>query len=314
MTTSFEWTLPRGTVIRGKWKQGSYRVERLLGEGANGKVFLVERERERMLYALKIGLDTVDLQSEVNVLQSIAKQKQKRGVGKSSLFLIDVDDFRAADGKEHPFYVMRYIKGLTLADYLARSGKEWFPVVGFNLLGKLAELHEAGWAFGDLKVENVLVGDYGRPELVDYGGATAFGKGVRQFTEIYDRGYWNAGKRTADAAYDLFSFAVLCLQLHESRRLAQLSAGLLPQTRTPDELAKLAATSTALKPLSGWLRKALYGEFANAREAAVAWQQWMHRAGAVTASPPAPRWMKGLFAVSAAVLATTIYWLLRSTP
>ena len=74
-----------------------------------------------------------------------------------------------------------------------------------------------------------LVADYGRPELVDYGGATAFGKGVRQFTEIYDRGYWNAGSRTADAGYDLFSFAVLCIQLHEGRRLAQLSAGLLPQ-------------------------------------------------------------------------------------
>ncbi|MBP3967224.1 protein kinase domain-containing protein [Paenibacillus lignilyticus] len=309
MTTSFEWTLPRGTIIRGKWKQGNYRVERLLGEGANGKVFLVERQRE--LYALKIGSDTVDLQSEVNVLQTISKQKQKQGT-KGGLFLVDVDDFRGADGKEHPFYVMRYIKGMTLADYLGKQGKEWFPVVAFNLLGKLAELNEAGWTFGDLKVGNVLVGDYGRPELVDYGGATAFGKGVRQFTEIYDRGYWNAGTRTADEQYDLFSFAVLCIQLHENRRLAQLSAGLLPQTRTPDELAKLAATSAALKPLSGWLRKALYGEFASAREAAAAWQQWMHRSGAgKSVSAPAPRWMKGLFAASAAVLATTIYWLLR---
>ncbi|WP_258171059.1 serine/threonine protein kinase [Paenibacillus sp. R14(2021)] len=311
MTTSFEWSLPRGTVIRGKWKQGSYRVERMLGEGANGKVFLVERQR--YLYALKIGSDAVDLQSEVNVLQTIAKQKQKRG-SNASAFLVDVDDFQAADGKEYPFYVMRYIKGMTLGDYLQRQGKEWFPVVGYHLLGKLAELHEAGWTFGDLKVENVIVADYGRPDLVDYGGATAFGKGVRQFTEIYDRGYWNAGSRTADAGYDLFSFAVLCVQLHEGRRLAQLSAGLLPQMRTHEELARFAAASPALRPMSGWLRKALYGEFANAREAAAAWQQWMHRPSGANRSPgaPAPRWMKGLFALSAAVLATTIYWLLRS--
>ncbi|SEP05446.1 serine/threonine protein kinase [Paenibacillus sp. OV219] len=314
MTTSFEWSLPRGSIISGKWKQGSYRVERPLGEGANGKVFLVERAK--YYYALKLGSDAVDLQSEVNVLQSIYKQKQKRGaaVGQG-LFLVDVDDYRAADGKEYPFYVMRYIKGKTLSDYLQAQGKEWFPVVLYNLLGKLAELHEAGWSFGDLKIENVLVADYGRPELVDYGGATAFGKGVRQFTEIYDRGYWNAGSRISDARYDLFSFAVLCLQLQEGRRLAQLSSGLLPQTRTPDELAKLAATSAALKPLSGWLRKALYGEFASAREAAAAWQQWMHKAGAPTkATAPAPRWLKGLFALSAAVLATTIYFLLRTGP
>ncbi|MBO7748651.1 serine/threonine protein kinase [Paenibacillus sp. MWE-103] len=311
MTTSFEWSLPRGTPIRGKWKQGTYRVERPLGEGANGKVFLVERHRQ--LYALKIGADAVDLQSEVNVLQAIAGQKRRQG-NKAGAFLVDVDDFQAADGKDYPFYVMRYIKGLTLGDYLERQGKEWLPVVGFHLLGKLAELHEAGWAFGDLKLENVIVEDYGRPELVDYGGATAFGKGVRQFTEIYDRGYWNAGSRTADAGYDLFSFAVLCVQLHEGRRLSQLSAGLLPQNRTQEELARLAASSSHLKPLSGWLRKAFYGEFRSAREAASAWQQWMHgpRRTRSRAAAPAPRWMKGLFALSAALLATTVYWLLRS--
>ncbi|QHT58711.1 serine/threonine protein kinase [Paenibacillus lycopersici] len=310
MTTSFDWSLPRGTLVRGKWKQGAYRVERPLGEGANGKVFLVERQR--YLYALKIGADAVDLQSEVNVLQSIAKQKQKQG--KSGAFLVDVDDYQASDGKDYPFYVMRYIKGMTLGDYLQRQGKEWFPVVGYHLLGKLAELHEAGWAFGDLKVENVIVADYGRPELVDYGGATAFGKGVRQFTEIYDRGYWNAGSRTANADYDLFSFAVLCVQLHEGRRLAQLTAGLIPQMRTHEELAKLAATSPQLRPFSGWLRKALYGEFGSAREAAASWHQLMRRPGRQRsdAAAPAPGWMKGLFALSAVVLAMTVYWLLRS--
>jgi serine/threonine-protein kinase len=307
VTTSFEWSLPRGTVVRGKWKQGSYRIERPLGEGANGKVFLVERQRN--WYALKIGADAVDLQSEVNVLQAIFKQKQGRG---GEPFLIDVDDLRAADGKDYPFYVMKYIRGVTLADYLSRQGAEWFPVVGYSLLSKLAELHEAGWAFGDLKVENVLVADYGRTELVDFGGVTAFGKGVRQFTEIYDRGYWNAGSRTADAGYDLFSFAVLCVQVHESKRLSQLTGALLPQNRVPEELLKLAFANPALKPLNGWLRKAALGEFTSAREAAAAWQLWMHRQGAVRSSAPAPRWMKGLFVASALLLATTIYWLLRA--
>ncbi|MBW7458884.1 serine/threonine protein kinase [Paenibacillus sepulcri] len=306
MTTSFEWSLSRGTIIKGKWKQGSYRVERLLGEGANGKVFLVESQRN--WYALKIGADAVDLQSEVNVLQSIAEQRRS---SKAESYLVDVDDLRTANGKEYPFYVMRYVRGVTLADYLSKQGAEWFPVTLYSLLGKLAQLHEAGWAFGDLKVENVLVADSGRVELVDYGGVTAFGKGVRQFTEIYDRGYWNAGTRSADAGYDLFSFAVLCLQLYESKRLAQLTASMLPQNRVPEELLRLAYANPVLKPLCGWLRKAMGGEFKNAREAAAAWQQWMHRPGG-RSSPPVSRWIKGLFVASAAVLATTIYWLLRT--
>ncbi|MCQ6563710.1 protein kinase domain-containing protein [Paenibacillus mendelii] len=306
MITSFEWTLPRGTVIKGKWKRNSYRVERLLGEGANGKVFLVERQRS--WYAMKIGADTVDLQSEVNVLQSIAKQRKG---SRAEPYLVEVDDMRALDGKEYPFYIMRYIRGATLSDYLMKQGMDWFPVVGYSLLGKLAELHDGGWTFSDVKVENVMVADYGRVELVDYGGVTAMGKSVRQFTEIYDRGYWNAGSRTADARYDLFSFGVLCIQLHESQRLAQLTASLLPQNRMPEELLKLAHANPRLKPLTGWLRQALNGEFKDAREAAGSWRQWMHRPGQRHATP-APSWMKGLFVASAALLATTIYWLLNS--
>ncbi|WP_274648427.1 serine/threonine protein kinase [Paenibacillus humicola] len=302
MTTSFEESFPRGTVIRGKWRQGSYRVERLLGAGANGKVFLVERDRS--WYALKVGSDAVDLQSEVNVLQSIAGRK--RGAS----FLVDVDDCRALDGREYPFYVMQYVRGSTLSDYLSRHGMEWLPVVGYSLLMKLAELHEAGWTFGDLKLENVIALDYGRVELIDFGGATAFGKSVRQFTEIYDRGYWNAGSRTAEAGYDLFSFAVLLIQLCEHRRLSQLTANLLPQTRSPEELLRLARSNPELKPFDGWLRKALLGEFGSVREAAASWQQWMRPERRKQSETP--RWMKGLFAVSAILLATTIYWLLRT--
>ena len=120
-----------------------------------------------------MGLDAVDLQSEINVLQSIAKQKQHG----HEPFLFDVDDLYGPDGKEYPFYIMRYVLGSTLDDYLKQQGSEWFPLVGLNLLGKLAKLHQAGWVFGDLKVENVLVADYGHVELVDYGGVTAVGQG-----------------------------------------------------------------------------------------------------------------------------------------
>ena len=225
MTTSFKFELRPGSVVTGKWRQGRYRVERLLGEGANGKVYLVQNEREWL--AMKIGVDAVDLQSEINVLKSMAKQ-QAQSAGRER-FLYDVDDLLGPDGKEYPFYTMRYIRGTTLTGYLQEHGLEWFPLVGLNLLGKLSKLHAAGWVFGDLKMENVLVADYGHVELVDFGGATSIGKSIRQFTEIYDRGYWNSGSRSADPRYDLFSFGVLCIQIHEPKRLHQLTKELIPQ-------------------------------------------------------------------------------------
>lgn len=304
MATSVEPRLANGTIIVGKWKGHRYRIERLLGEGANGRVYLVERDRVR--YAFKVGSDAVDLQSEVNVLQSLALRQQ----GEES-FLVDVDDYVGEDGLEHPFYVMRYVRGLMLADYLHKEGAEWFPLVGFHLLGKLAGLHASGWVFGDLKLENVLVGDYGRAQLVDYGGVTAIGKSVRQFTEIYDRGYWSAGSRTADPQYDLFSYAVLCVQLFEGKRLAELTRTLLPQNRVAEELMKLMQSNASLRPYAGWLRKALQGGHADSREAAAAWQRLAHRPGRRRRAA-SPRWMRRLLLASAVLFAVSVIWLIRT--
>lgn len=305
MTTSFKVDLRRGMMVTGKWKQGRYRVERLLGEGANGKVYLVQRDRS--WYAMKLGIDALDLQSEVNVLQSIAKQKQQ---GQES-YLFDVDDLYGPDGKEYPFYVMRYVLGSKADDFLKRQGAEWFPLVGLNLLGKLAKLHQAGWVFGDLKVENVLVADYGHVELVDYGGVTALGKSIRQFTEIYDRGYWNGGSRSADPQYDIFSFAVLCIQLHEPKRLQHLTVELLPQNRSAGELMQIVENSAALKPVAGWLRRAFAGQFADAGDASAAWRSLMHRRDTHRSSST-PFWLKGLAAATAVLLGISVYWLLRN--
>lgn len=280
---------------------GRYRIERLLGEGANGKVYLVQRDRDWL--AMKIGADTVDLQSEINVLKSLDKQRSLE------TFLYDVDDLYGPDGREYPFYIMRYVRGTTLASYLKQQGPEWFPLVALNLLGKLAKLHKAGWVFGDLKVENVMVADYGHVELVDYGGVTAKGKSVRQFTEIYDRGYWNGGSRNADPGYDLFSFAVLCIQLHEPKRLHALTKELLPQNRSTSELMEIADNCPGLKPVSGWLRRALMGEFTDAAEGAEAWRALMHRR-VTRNSPGMPGWLKGLAATSGLLLAASMGWLL----
>lgn len=303
MKTSSELRLAPGTVVTGKWNRGRYRVERLLGEGANGKVYLVEHGRR--LYAMKVGGDAVDLQSEINALRALASRRR------AEPFLLAVDDLVNGDGAEFPFYIMRYVRGSALHEYLQREGADWFPLVGYNLLRKLAELHEAGFVFGDLKRENVLVGEYGRVELVDYGGATAVGKGVRQFTELYDRGFWNAGSRTAEASYDLFSFAVLCLHLFEGRRLLQLSQTVLPQNRSPAELIRLTDRHPMLKPFAGWLKQALQGEFASAREAAAAWQRIMYGGGVRPARRRSSAgWAAGLFACTMLALVAAIVWMM----
>jgi len=291
VATSSEKQLSPGTILTGKWNGRKYKLERLLGVGANGQVYLATYGRAAC--AIKLGKDVSDLQAEANILASLDHREKKQP------FLLDVDD-AMLNGNQVPFYVMQYVPGTAVRTYLRKHGTEWFGVIGYRLLRRLSELHEAGWIFGDIKNDNILVSDYGRIALVDYGGMTASGRGIRQFTEIYDRGYWSAGSRTADPAYDWFSTAVLWIHALDEKRLLHLTRTLLPQNRDPGELLGLVKSHPSLKPLSGWFERALYGRFETTQEAAESWREAVHAASGAK-SPSAPRvpgWMAGVFALS----------------
>ncbi len=308
MTTSYDkqQPLPARTEIRGKWNGNLYRLDRLLGQGANGQVYLASSGK-RNNYAVKIGLEAAELQGEANILASLDHSEKDRPP-----FLLDVDDC-ILEGKEAPFYVMRYIPGIPVKLYLREKGPHWLGVIGFRLLERLTQLHEAGWVFGDIKSDNVLVGEYGRVELVDYGGMSAIGRSVRQFTEIYDRGYWSAGSRIAEPAYDHFAVAVLWLHALDGKRFMQLTKTLIPQNRHPRELMGLVRSNPRLLPLEPWMHKALTGQFRHSREACQHWRDTVRSAQKATASNDRiPGWMAGLLTASIIVsISLAAVWLFQ---
>ncbi|MBW5449020.1 serine/threonine protein kinase [Cohnella sp. CFH 77786] len=300
--------MPPGTVVTGKWNGKKYKLERLLGVGANGQVYLASQGRS--FCALKIGTEAAELQGEANVLASLDGTERGRG---RPPFLLDVDDF-SLNGRDIPFYSMRYVPGTPLKNYLKRHGEHWIGVIGYRLLERLAELHEAGWVFCDIKNDNVLVHDYGRVELVDFGGVTAIGRSVRQFTELYDRGFWSAGSRTADAAYDWFAFGMLWLHATDGKRLLQLLNTRLPQDRGVEDLMKLVRSNSRLRPMEKWLERAFHGSFGDSREALGEWRLAHRKQGTDAAKGPAhvPAWMAGLLILSVALCATlATVWLFR---
>jgi serine/threonine protein kinase len=303
-TLSKKQPLPPGTEIRGKWNGNIYRLERLLGLGANGQVYLASSGIRRSC-AVKIGIEAAELQGEANILASLDHSEKNRPP-----FLLDVDD-AVLEGKEVPFYIMRYIPGSPVKEYLHKQGSHWFGVIGYQLLERLAQLHDAGWVFGDIKSDNVLVREYGRVELVDYGGMSAIGRSVRQFTEIYDRGYWSAGSRVADPAYDCFAVAILWIHALDGKRLMQLTKTLIPQNRHPSEIMKLVRSNPKLLPLENWMEKALTGQFQNTREASRQWRNTVRKAHlTTTSSGRVPAWMAGLFAASSVLcISLAAIWL-----
>lgn len=304
MTTLSNSGYPPGTVITGKWRKSRYIVQRMLGKGANGRVYLVQRPGRTERYALKMGYDTLDLQSEINVLNTLKEQM-------SVPYLVEADDHQDSAG-EVPFYVMRYVEGSQLQRFIRSRGREWLGLVGLKLLERLSVLHHSGYIFGDLKPENVIVSTYGQVELIDYGGVSAVGRSVKQFTEWYDRGYWNAGSRTGDEGYDLFSFAVMCIQLLDEEAL-KTAASQLPQVRHVSDLQDALRKSSQLRPYAGWLSKALAGEFADSREAVNYWRSRVYSPSRWDGgNTKTPRWLRNSFVMSLIILGCAIYLLLRT--
>ncbi len=304
-----------GTVITGKWQNSRFVIQRVLGSGANGTVYLVQKDGYRERYALKMGNDTLELQSEINVLTSLQTQRKRKDKQQGVThrpYLLEVDDYSVRH-REIPFYVMRYVEGSPLNWFIRKRGKEWIGIVGLRLLEKLRELHQLGFVFGDLKPENVMVSEYGEVELIDYGGVSSKGRSVKQFTEWYDRGYWNAGTRGSDEGYDLFAFAVLCIHLIHGDALKAAASQHLPQTRSMSDLLSLVQRSHRLKPYSSWLNKAIRGEFEGSDQASILWKQLIYKPAHPTGKPlrGTPRWLRYAFTFSILLLCCVVYLAVR---
>ncbi|QKS69653.1 protein kinase family protein [Paenalkalicoccus suaedae] len=194
--------LDKGALLPGKWSGKTYRVEKFIGAGACGSVYEVWQEGKK--YALKIAQDSHILANEVAVLKHTASMEHvRRG---PAFYLHD-------EWMGQSFYVMEMLEGQPLLDYLKGRSSLWLGMMMKQLVVELQALHAEGFAFGDMKPENLLVTSSGQLRWYDPGGMTKFGRSIREYTEFYDRGYWGKGQRTAEASYDLFAVGMILTQV-----------------------------------------------------------------------------------------------------
>lgn len=246
--------LRAGVQLVGKWHRNSYKIMRMLGAGATGTVYLATSAEG--LVAVKVGHDNLAITSEVNVLKRFSKV-QEHSLGPS---LFDVDDFVTAEGTL-PFYAMEYLKGTQFIDYIQGKGSEWIGLFMVQLLGDLERLHQAGWVFGDLKPDNLLVsGPPAKVRWLDVGGITLFDRSIKEYTEFYDRGYWGLGTRKAEPSYDLFAVAMIMINCAYPKRFDKQSEPSLPLLR------KRIESQPMLRPYSQVILSSLKGKYLQAAE------------------------------------------------
>ena len=162
-----------GGLAPGAMLDGVYRVEKLIGRGAMGAVYLVEHLGLGRRFAAKVvaieHASTPDLVHRLRNEARIASQVQHENI-------VDVTHLgQTADGAL--FIVMELLEGCDLRDWMYDRRDAPIPFddvrrVAADVMAGLAAAHDAGIVHRDLKPDNVfLVERQGRTraKLVDFG-------------------------------------------------------------------------------------------------------------------------------------------------
>jgi len=150
---------------------GRYRIERRLGSGSMGHVYLAYDDDLDRAVAIKTLRDLA-LDDETRALFNRRFQNEARAAGKlhhpNIVQVFDVGD----DPEQGPYLVFEYVPGHTLKEQLRKRGplpKDELLAVAQQVADALATAHAAGIIHRDLKPENLLVTENGLVKLADFG-------------------------------------------------------------------------------------------------------------------------------------------------
>lgn len=208
---------------------GSYRLDRLVGEGGMGWVFAAEHVKLGRRVAIKMlrarfAADRLAVRRFFDEARAVNRIRHPG--------LIEITDFVEGDGAN--YYVMELLEGRSVADLLEDGPLpvERIVEIGVPACEALSAVHQAGIVHRDLKPHNLFVvegsGPVARVKVLDFGVAKLNGlegplaeaktaAGAIVGTPEYMAPEQAAGRKV-DARSDVYAFGVMLYEMATGRR------------------------------------------------------------------------------------------------
>jgi serine/threonine protein kinase len=201
-----------------------YRIERVIGEGAFGRVYLAMDNRLRRNVAVKELLasrNTTDRETYARYLDRFQREARATGTIQQPN-VVTVYDLHVDDAGNN-YLVMEYVDGTNLRDLLAQVGT--LPparavAIGIDVARALEAVHEQEIVHRDLKPANIMITRRGVAKLMDFGIAQVGHESLRTQvasghpgTPMYMSPEQSTGYGYIDGRSDLYSLGLVLYEM-----------------------------------------------------------------------------------------------------
>ena len=226
-----------------------YRIEKLLGRGGLGAVYLARHELLDTLYAIKVLYPDVATKNPNYVKRFLREAKLSTRIRHPNL--VAVHDCGRDNERNLYYLVMDYIPGGDLRQAMAFTGK-FEPAKAVKIVAQVASALSAAQAYEvvhrDIKPENIMLQADGVVKLVDLGIAKAsnLGDSLRTTadslfgTPIYVSPEQAQSAADVDQRSDIYSLGIVFFELVTGRtpfagkNAAQVLTEILSEDSVPD--------------------------------------------------------------------------------